>query len=93
MVMMILGDLLINHDRMIMAIDKTTEPFSVGQQIVWHQGEEQGATVTFGTIKEVKGEIFEGTLLCEFPGNREHEFKKKNGVSVAGDGYIRFTVL
>lgn len=76
-----------------MTIDKTTEPFSVGQQIVWHQGEEQGATVTFGTISEVKGEIYEGTLVCEFPGDRTHEFKKKNGESLVGDGCIRFTVL
>jgi len=68
--------------------DLTTEPFSVGMAVVWHQGEERGATMTFGSIKEVKGEIYYGTLICEF-NDETAEFYKKNGDEINGNGRIR----
>ena len=66
------------------------EPFKVGMSVIWHGGIEQGAFISAGTIVEVVGKPFEGTLVCEFGSKKErHSFRKSDGANVGYNGYIR----
>jgi hypothetical protein len=64
------------------------EPFTVGQAVTWFRGEEMGETMTFGNIVEVIGVPYHGELACMFSGTK-HTFRKSDGKSLQGDGYIR----
>lgn len=67
------------------------EPFSVGQEVLINWGIEQGHSIALGTIVEVVGEPYTGTLIVESSSGERKTYQKRNGQEVDGPShsYIR----